>query len=151
MSSFTFILHMPGRFYGFCKFRILRNISRPQIKAAPAYAAPKSWKIAYKPRLLNTTLRYYQTWGFHFFFFRFRPGLFFWYWSTARVEFPSGLIGGMFSLALRCFHRWPQDWYNLHQRAPRPWKRWLIQPGCAGSGWRHSQSLCQCYGEFPYA
>ena len=32
MSSFTFILHVPDCFYGFCRLRIL-HISRPQIKA----------------------------------------------------------------------------------------------------------------------
>ena len=32
MSSFTFILHVPDRFYWFCKLRILHK-SRPQIKA----------------------------------------------------------------------------------------------------------------------
>ena len=31
MSNFTFILHVPDRFYGFCRLRTL-HISRPQIK-----------------------------------------------------------------------------------------------------------------------
>ena len=52
MSSFTFILHVPDRFYGFWRLKILHK-SRTWIEAAP-----KSWKIAHKPRLLYTTLRY---------------------------------------------------------------------------------------------
>ena len=45
MSSFTLILHVPDRFYGFCWLRIL-HISHPQIKAALwIVAAPKNWKL----------------------------------------------------------------------------------------------------------
>ena len=48
-------LHLPDRFYGFCRPRIL-HISRPQLKAALEQKPhPKVKKIAHKPRLLYTT------------------------------------------------------------------------------------------------